>query len=196
MKPSRILLTLSGLVGMIAFFLPWMRSPLAGQKLYLTGWTYFQALGHKLGIVKHGGAAKFFETFWGQVSGAESAYSLVQALCVWFILLGPIMFMVFHVNHFRKGLKGGHYRRGRDFAWIYLVLSIFFLWYGTTDMMHLIQKKFSFFNLASYGFYIALAAMLGAWASNILLYREAKGRAGEAKRDAASGGDSGGEMGS
>jgi hypothetical protein len=161
-----------------------MRSPLAGEKLYLRGWTYITAIGHKLGIIKHGAAARFFDTFWGQLTAADSAYSIVQALCVWFIILGPILFLIFHISHFKKGLTGGHYRRGRDFAWVYLVLSIFFLWYGTTDMMGLVQKKFSFFNLASYGFTVSFIAMVGAWASNILMYREARGR-GE-KREAGS----------
>jgi len=141
MKPSRILLTLSGLAGIIAFFLPWMRFPLAGQRLYLTGWTYFQAILHKLGIAKHGGASKFVDTFGGQLTGAESAYGVFQALCVWFIILGPVFFVIFHINHFRKGIQGGHYKAGRNFAVIYVALSIFFLWYGTGDMMGLIHKK-------------------------------------------------------
>lgn len=183
MKPSRLLLTLSGFVGIIAFFLPWMRSPLAGEKLYLRGWTFVTALGHKLGIIKHGAAARFFDTFWDQLVDAGSAYDLVQALCVWFIILGPIIFVVFHISHLKKGLTGGHYKRGRDFALAYMILSIFFLWYGTSDMAGLIQKKFSFFNLASYGFFISFAAIVGAWASNILLYREARREAGE-KREA------------
>ncbi len=170
MKLSRILLTLSGLAGIIAFFLPWMRSPLAGQKLYLSGLTYFYALLDKIGISQHGGASKFFDTFWGQLTGAESAYSMVQALCVWFIILGPIMFLVFHISHFKKGLQGGFYKRGRDFAWVYMLLSIFFLWYGTQGMI-IIHQKFSFFRLVSYGFWVSFAAMIGAWASNILLHR-------------------------
>lgn len=187
MKPSRILLTLSGLVGIIAFFLPWMRSPLAGEKLYLRGWTYFQAIGHKLGLVKAGAASKFFDTFWGQLTDAGSAYDIVQALCVWFIILGPVLFLIFHIGHVKKGLTGGHYKRGRDFAWVYLVLSILFLWFGTSDMIGWVQKQFSFFNLASYGFVTAFIAMVGAWASNILLYREARqkpgGEAGEGTGD-------------
>lgn len=152
---ERILLTLSGLAGIVAFFLPFLQFNNFIKDITFGGMTYAKAGLDLADLGSYPLQREFFAIFlenWQQASLMGTLKHAVMA----FVLLGPVFFLLHSVGHFFRGLVGSHYKRGIFFALLYMGVS----WLTFTYMGSEFNLKMSFFNSVGLGFWMGFGAIV------------------------------------
>lgn len=173
MKLEKILLTLGGLAGITAFFLPYLtfsKSILGLEVLNasMSGYSLSRSLLDAFGILGYEGsqtAWKVLQEVMQTANGTEGYLSLAGLI---FVFAGPFLFLAYSLGYFFRGLMGRQYKHGIFFTLIYAGLSwlTFYListTQTTTQLMGLdVGVKLEFFSMAGVGFWVAVGGMLVA----------------------------------
>ncbi len=166
MKFDRILLIVAGILGIAAFFFPFISLLKVGfLDVNISGLNLFEAglQGLKIGDFKMGGKIfQFLSDLW---VGNEDLIDWGGFVGLLFVLLGPVYFLAFSISYLIKGLKvTGRYRRGLSFLIIYSIIAFAGI-YFSGQYYHI---KLNFFNRAGLGYWLSAAAILLAWLSRFL----------------------------
>lgn len=154
---ERTLLTLSGLTGIVAFFLPFLHFKKFILSITFSGMTYVKAGLDLAELDKYPIQREFFQVFlesWQQAS----MLGMLKHAALAFVLLGPVFFVLHSIGHFFRGLAGGHYQRGIFFVLFYMGVS----W----AIFHFIGEDYNlainFFNAVGIGYWLGFGAIVVA----------------------------------
>lgn len=166
MKFDRILLLIAGIVGITAFFLPFIQLvKIAFLDVNISGLTLVQAIldGLDVGEFKRGEKIfTFVQDWWISNQGVLDWASFAGFL---FVLLGPFFFLFFSLSYLIKGIRGkGSYRRGLVFLLAYSLIAFVGIYFGGQEY----KINLNFFNRAGLGFWLSAGAIGLAWISRFL----------------------------
>ena len=170
MKKDRVVLLIAGLLGIVAFFLPYFtfeKSFLGVQVVNksMSGYTYVRTVLDMLEIYSYDGGkvvVQLIEDLWNSAAGAKD-YLLASGAA--FVLTGPLIFLIFSISYVIKALKGKTYSRGIFFTLIYAGIAWLVFFFisrdNTTEVLgQQIGIKLEFFKMASAGFWLAFSGMV------------------------------------
>ncbi len=152
---ERSLLTISGLAGIIAFFLPFLHFKKFILDISFGGMTYAKAALDLADQAKYPIQRKFFTVFmesWQQAS----LTGVFERAALAFVLLGPVIFFMLSLGHFFRGLAGKQYKRGIFIALLYLGVSWAVFHFMGSDY----NLSLNFFKAAGIGFWIGFSAIV------------------------------------
>lgn len=154
---ERFLLTISGLTGIVAFFLPFLHFKKFILNIQFGGMTYVKAALDLAGQGKHPIQKEFFEVFlesWQQAS----LTGMFKHAALAFILMGPVLFLIHSIGHFFRGLAGKQYQRGIFFALFYMLFSWLIFKYTGAEY----DLALNFFKAVGMGFWLGFGAIVVA----------------------------------
>jgi hypothetical protein len=170
MKLDRILLLIAGILGITAFFLPFMHLVKLGFiDVNLSGANLFQALleAFELGEFRKG--EKIYQFLADYALSNEGLIDWAGFAGLLFVLLGPLYFLVFGITYLIKGLRGIRgYQRGLVFLLLYTLIAFVGIYFGGQYY----KLKINFFNRAGLGYWLAAGGIVLAFLSQYLKPRK------------------------
>lgn len=170
MKKDRVVLLVAGLMGIGAFFLPYLtfeKSFLGVQVINksMSGYTYIRTVLDMADIYSYEGGkvvVQLVKDLWNSAAGAGD---YLLALGAVFVLTGPVIFLVFSIIYVIKALMNKPYSRGIFFTLIYTGIAWGVFYFisrdNTTEVLgREIGIKLEFFKMASAGFWLAFSGMI------------------------------------
>ncbi|TAE49902.1 MAG: hypothetical protein EAZ89_13275 [Bacteroidetes bacterium] len=181
MKVEQTVLTLAGLAGIGAFFLPFLHiePKVAGIQvadITVSGLSYVRTVLDIFKVQEYEGGRALVETFrelWGssEIKGKLTIAGLL------FVLTGPIFYLLHSVAFVIRGLFGKQFKRGILFN-IFFPAAAWGILYaiGQTNSLDIgigtVGVNLNFFTVASLGFWVAFASVWVAGFS--LLFEKTK----------------------
>jgi hypothetical protein len=175
MKAGRVMLIFAGLIGILAFFLPYMtfeKSVLGVEVVNksMTGYTALRTYLDQLGVLEYDKGKVLTELVLDYWNSANSGKDYLLFMGLVFTFAGPIIFMVYSVSYLIKGLIGQRYKRGFFFTVIYVAAAwatFMFLTQDTTTVLFGkdIGVKFEFLKMVNGGFWLTIGSMVLAGVS-------------------------------
>lgn len=184
MKAEQSMLTLAGIAGIAAFFLPYIQfeQSILGISLvdtYVSGLTYTRSALDATGVLPYEGGRTFVALLQELWTNAQSwqDYGTVAGLLV--VISGPIFYLLYSLGYLFRGLFGKQYKRGIFFNFIYMGASWGICkWITATHSTEVLGKQLglnlNFFANAGLGYWIAFAAVIVAGFS--LLFEPKRGK--------------------
>lgn len=172
MKLEQSLLVAAGIGCIAAFFLPFFtvetqvfglklaESSISGYRLTRAALDYAELLPYDSGQV----AFTALVEAWQQTSQPKQ---LAQLAGISFLLLGPLLYLLYGLGYLFRGLTGRQYQRGIWFNFLFMGLGWSLLYWISQDysaklLGQEVGLSLSFFSLASFGYWIAFASVLVA----------------------------------
>ena len=169
MKTGRVMLIFAGLIGILAFFLPYLtfEKSILGVEVVnksMSGYTELLTLLDRLGIYEYGKGivlTELINDFW-QSANSGRDYLLFAGLM--FTLAGPMIFAIYSINYIIRGIMGKPYNNGFFFTVIYVVIAWLSFMFLTQDSPTVvfgkeIGVKFEFLKMVSVGFWLTVGSM-------------------------------------
>ncbi|RMG29465.1 MAG: hypothetical protein D6730_03915 [Bacteroidetes bacterium] len=154
---ERTLLSISGLAGIAAFFLPFFRAGRFFSDIALSGFSFVQAGLDAGGVGAYPAQKQAFMTFlesWQQAS----MLGMLKYAALAFVWLGPVFFVLYSLGHFFRGLAGRHYKRGIFFALLYMGAGYLVFRFLGPEM----GLEYGFFDAVGPGFWVGFTAIIVA----------------------------------
>lgn len=174
---QRSFLLLGGLMCIAAFFLPYFNINYGLGKYQVSGLYYVQTAieyfqpsdANPTGITKVEDKAydMMYDTVlkaWDKKSTVKLKGMLIAGIIV---AMGPFYFLLFGLGYLFRGVLGKVYKRGMIFNILFLGLS-YAVFYFINKEVAIPFVSFSFFSIASFGYWIAFAGMFVAAFSDFL----------------------------
>ncbi len=161
MKLEPLLLTLGGILVIVAFFFPFLIIPteilsVNGNEVHTSGLTLCQeVLGHFEVIEKPAGEG-IIPAIIDKWNNATDWKELGLVVGLLFIMGGPIWFGLHSIGYIWKGFRGKQYGRGIFFAILFLGFSWTIIWLWGNSM----GLSLNFFQLVQPGFWMGCAGMI------------------------------------
>ncbi|GAB4422556.1 MAG: hypothetical protein OHK0039_38650 [Bacteroidia bacterium] len=183
MKLEQTILTLAGVAGIAAAFLPFVHyePQMLGVQLgetQVSGYTFVRALLDEFGVLpfEEGRVAmEAFQQGWSHAGGIKG-YAQLSGLVL--ILAAPLIFVLYSIGYVVRGLAGKQYKRGIWFNLVFPGLAWAILYWISKDhsvtiLNQEIGLKLNFFSMAGLGYWVAFGAMMAAAFS--LFFEKSKG---------------------
>lgn len=169
MKTQHILLLVAGILGVLAFFFPYLR--LMEAKIFdihlltikMSGWQYVEALLDHFDIIdsKRGRKlASFIVDMW---QNSESFSEVLSFLVVIYVLIGPIIFLMYGLGYVMRGLAGASYKNGIIFLLTYTFIA-WLAFHYTGKHYHI---RLNFFQKADWGYWLGCISIVLAAISTL-----------------------------
>lgn len=172
--PQRILLIVAGVLGIGAFFLPYINIDYGVGKFNVSGWDYIQTLIDTfVAPAETGVVAKAEDQIYDGIYQIgikpllheSSTTDKLTGAGVILVLLGPFFFLLYSIGYLIRGIVGKPYKRGVFFNLLFLG----FCWL----VFHFVNKQIplvnlNFFWIADFGYWVGFIALCLAPVSDFL----------------------------
>ena len=150
------LLFLSGVAGIIAFFLPFFSINLLFTQIDVSGFTILKAILTAFNIIKSIDGQAFLEFMQRLLREPESLKAFIGISVILFMIIGPLAFFVKSIR-FVFAIAGEGYKTGARFAVVYTLIC-FAVFYLVGDEVGI---PVSFFSITGIGYWLSIGAMIG-----------------------------------
>lgn len=164
MNLERIVLTLSGLAIVAAFFLPYMHIRLEVAEgvsigeVTVSGLSIVQTGLDAAGVLPDA-SAKTLVDFLGKAwNGTENMQEIGLVTGLMFVMAGPFIFLLYSLGYLFRGLAGRQYKRGIFFTIAYTGIAWLVCWLLGREL----EMSLNFFRMAGLGFWLAFGGMFAA----------------------------------
>ena len=168
MKLDRIVLILSGLAGIAAFFLPFINQDyLLGGEMAASGYNYVMTSLDASGTLEFEEGRNTWNLVWDFIKSAGSPADYAAIAGTLFTLAGPFLFLLFSFGYIIRGLRGKQYRNGIFLSLLFLGIawaSFYFLGASPAQTLFTdaLETPLNFFSMAGLGFWLAFGSMITA----------------------------------
>jgi hypothetical protein len=174
MRLEQIMLVVAGLMGIGAFFLPFLQfeQSFLGLKLLdlsLSGWSYTQAWLDYFGLYQSKVGAEVIRTLIQLWESASELKGKAQLAGIFFVMTGPVIYLLYSLGYLIRGLLGRSFKRGILFNLLFMPLAWGLMyWLSQDHSTSLFDDKLkigldlNFFSLAGPGYWLAFAAVFVA----------------------------------
>ena len=156
MTLERIVLIFAGLLGLAAFFFPFLHLPEEATISEISGINYVKYTIDGLQAEDGGLIREFIGDLQILWNDAVSINGYIGFGLMLFMLLGPFFFVLYSLGHLFRGLRGKQYRRGIFFSVIFMGVGWLTFYLLSFDL----EIKVNFFRMAGIGFWMAFAALI------------------------------------
>jgi hypothetical protein len=170
-QPQRALLLAAGMVGIIAFFLPFIHFvEVLFVNIHYSGWSLVEAGLDAADIGKFPRGRKLLNFLIEQWQSNQSLIDYIGFVGLLYILLGPLYFLYYALRYLLAAL------RNRDFphGLVFLLTFTAFAWVGFYFGGQEYHVKINFFNRAGLGFWLVAVSVVMAFLSRFARKRLAK----------------------
>lgn len=185
MNLERIMLILAGLMGLGAFFLPFLHfeQQFLGVKLIettFTGYNFVLGWLDYLDFYQSEMGAKVVEVLVRLWENATELKAKLQIAGLLFVLAAPVIYALYCLGYLFRGLMGWSFKRGIWFNLLFMPAAWgIFYWisqdYSTQILGRDVGLQLNFFSMAGVGYWLAFAAVFIAGFSLIFEQNKAKG---------------------
>lgn len=169
-QPQRALLLAAGIIGIVAFFLPFIHFvEVLFVNIHYSGWSLIEAGLDAADIGKFPRGRKLLNFMIEQWQANQSLIDYVGFVGLLYILLGPIYFLYYAFAYLFAGLLNREFSRGL----IHLLIFTAFAWIGFYFGGQEYHVKINFFNRAGIGFWLVCASVLMGFLSRFVRKRQA-----------------------
>ncbi len=172
MNLERITLTLAGLVGIAAFFLPFLHLQPEGigknlVNVDVSGYSYVMTILDAAEVQEYPEGRAMVEVLGELFENSKKVENKALWAGVMVVLTGPIFFLLYSLGHLFRGIAGQSYKRGIFFTLLFTLFAwaVFFflsdksnIEFGSLE----IGPKFNFFKMAGIGFWMSAGSVLVA----------------------------------
>lgn len=172
MNLERITLLLAGLVGIAAFFMPFLHLQPEGLgknlvNVDVSGYSYVMTVLDAADVQEYPEGRALLEVVGEFFENSQKIENKALWAGVMVVLTGPIFFLLYSLGHLFRGVAGQSYKRGIFFTLLFTAFAwaVFFflsdksnIEFGALE----IGPKFNFFKMAGLGFWMAAGSVLGA----------------------------------
>jgi len=166
MKLKRWILLAAGLLGIVAFFLPFFKLVNVGFiDVNVSGTSLLGALAEAFDIGNFKGGKRLYKLLLDQWQSNQDIIDYAGYFGFVYVLLGPVFILLFSLGYLFKGISDkGRYRSGLIFLLIYTVIAAIGL-YASGQYYNI---TLNFFNRAGLGYWLGAGAIVLAWLSRFL----------------------------
>jgi hypothetical protein len=172
---ERLMLILSGLIGIGSFFLPYFFFKGLLTDFGISGYNLVEAGLSVTDVMASDGGKKLWDAITLLWENTASFKDMMAFAAILLILLTPVYFGFHFLAYLIRGLFGRHYKRGIFFALIHMGLCWLVLYLIGKDN----GADLNFFRMAGVGYWIGFGAMILAAFSSFF---EKEGDSGGAKK--------------
>lgn len=172
MNAERITLILAGLVGIAAFFLPFLhlKPEGIGKNLIdaeISGYSYVMTVLDAAEVQEYPEGRAIMEVLGELFENSQKIENKALWAGVMLVLTGPIFFLLYSLGHLFRGISGSSYKRGIFFTFLFTAFAWgVFYWLSDKSNVEILDlevgPQFNFFKMAGLGFWMAAGAVLTA----------------------------------
>jgi hypothetical protein len=172
MRLEQLMLVIAGLMGLGAFFLPFLHieQSFMGAKLMevvVSGYSYTTAWLDYFDLYQTGHGKAIIEWLTGLWENASGLKGYAQLAGLFMVLTGPVWYALFSLGYLFRGLTGRSFKRGILFNFLFMALSwAVFFWISqdkrTVILGQEIGLDLNFFSMAGPGYWVAFVAVFVA----------------------------------
>lgn len=169
MKTQHIILLVAGILGILAFFFPFLRFMEARifdihlLSIKISGWQYVEALLDQFDLVDSRRGRKLTTFLTDMWENSESFSEMLSFIVVLYILMGPVIFLFHGLGYTMRALAGASYKSGIIFLLTYTFIA-WLAFHYTGKNYHI---RLNFFDKADWGYWLGCISILLAAISTL-----------------------------
>ncbi len=162
MKTQHIMLLVAGILGILAFFFPFLQFLEARIfdihlfSIKISGWQYVEAILDHYEVIHSARGRKlasFLQDMWLNAEGWKEMLSFALII---YILLGPIVFFFQGLGYVMEAFAKASYRSGM----VFLITYTFIAWLAFHYLGKQHHIEIDFFKRANWGYWLGVASIL------------------------------------